>query len=71
MNITELYLTVYNILSKIALESFVLIKKCVFAIKKTVILRRMTTNRISSIDSSDSGNNMDNIWSFDNLISNF
>lgn len=69
MNITELYLTVYNILSKIALESFVLIKKCVFAIKK-LILRRMTTNRISSIDSSDSGNNMDNIWSFDNLISN-
>lgn len=30
----------------------------------------MTTNRISSIDSSDSGNNMDNIWSFDNFISN-
>lgn len=71
MNITELYLTVYNILSKIALESFVLIKKMCFCNKKIVILRRMTTNRISSIDSSDSGNNMDNIWSFDNLISNF
>lgn len=39
MNITELYLTVYNILSKIALESFVLIKKCVFAIKKTGITK--------------------------------
>lgn len=72
MNIIELYFNVYDFI----LDGFRFVfnwvnKKCVFVVKKIVILWGMI-NRIFWIDFLiDFDNNMGNVWFFDNLNLNF